>query len=96
MDPYGKVRGGDTGWHHMASKSLPKAVVDAAFSSGVGEVSQPITTDAGIYLISVSAIEPPPNDATLKFRMRQAFAVELRRKIIDEANIEFVGTGAGR
>ena len=87
-DPYTKVSGGDTGWHHRADTELPAEIIDAAFAAEIQGLSEPIETPLGYYLVRVVAIEPEPNDATLKFRMQQTFARSLRTQILTDAKIK--------
>ncbi len=93
-DPYTRVSGGNAGWLHRDDSTLPAAVREAAFAAEPHELSAPIATAEGAYLFRVTGIEPTPNDATLKFRMRQQRALQLRGELLERARIEIVG-GAG-
>ncbi|MEM7201437.1 MAG: peptidylprolyl isomerase [Planctomycetota bacterium] len=93
-DAYSKMSNGDVGWHYLGGKELPQVVLTAAFEAGVGEVLGPLSTDRGVYLARVVAVEDPPNRATMKFRMRRAFARELRDQLLREAAIQLVAANA--
>lgn len=86
-EPYTKVAGGDAGWHNREGSKLPREVVDAAFHLDINEVSRPIRTERGYWLVRVAAIEPEPNEATLAARLRRALTADLRRKILAEAKV---------
>jgi len=81
QEPQSRAQGGDLGWHHRRSKGLPEALLAAAFSLAAGEISAPITTEDGGFLVKVTEIEPTPTDEEWERRWReqqtQAFAAEL-------------------
>lgn len=91
-DPYSKVAGGDTGWHNREGSRLPQPVIDAAFASdvGAGWVSGPLKTDDGYYLVNLVALESEPSEAMLMIRMRQEFVSRERRKMLEDAQIQFL------
>jgi parvulin-like peptidyl-prolyl isomerase len=81
QEPQSKAQGGDLGWHHRRSQGLPEPLLAAAFALAEGELSQPIATDDGCFLLKLTAVEPMPTTAEWERRWReqqtQAFAAEL-------------------
>jgi len=92
-DPYTKVSGGDAGWINRSGSKLPREVSDAAFAADPQQLIGPIQCDEGLYLLQVTAVEAEPNDATLVFRVRQAFAAEHRQQLVAAARIEYLDQG---
>lgn len=86
-----KARGGDVGWHRRQSDALPEPLLQAAFALAAGEVSMPIRGDDGCYLVTVFDVEPVPTDAELIVRLRELRGTELAQRLIDEADLQFVG-----
>ncbi len=87
--------GGDLGW--LPRGRLPGEVEEAAFSLGVGELSDPIKTPSGYYLIYVADSDPERevDEAELETRRSAAFAEwlsaqEEAAKIEDFWSVEFV------
>ncbi len=92
-DPYTKVSGGDSGWHHEKSLSpntaIPAQIISAGFLLPLHEISPPIRSELGFYLLRVTEIEPAPPDIVLTDRMREALRQKLRQKILADAAIQF-------
>ena len=61
---------GDAGWVHRASKSLPEEVLAAAWQLAIHELSEPIRSDAGVWLVRALEVEPPASEEVLIDRMR--------------------------
>ncbi|NOZ49776.1 MAG: hypothetical protein GXP37_06960 [Chloroflexi bacterium] len=74
-DPVSAEKGGDLGWFAADNTRLPAEVVTAAFSLEPGQLSDPIKTNAGYYLIQVEEKDPqhPVDENELKSRRQQAF-----------------------
>ncbi len=89
-DPTSKVKGGDVGKHALMSKSLPRAVLDAAYHLDPFVVSEPVRTEQGFYLVMVSKIDPAPTDAQLLVRLREELAMEYVRDLVQSAKIELI------
>ena len=66
--------GGDLGW--LPRGQLPAEVEEQAFSLGVGEVSEPIQTASGIYLITVIDRDPAREVDETEYESRRAQAFE--------------------
>jgi hypothetical protein len=93
-----KMQGGDAGWHHRRSERLPEPVLAAAFALPPGEVSTPIRTDDGCFLVKVVDVEPVPADDVLLQRLREEKAIALRQQLLADSKLEIVGAakpGAG-
>lgn len=91
-DPRTKGAGGDAGWHRRRSGELPDALLAAAFALAPGEVSAPVRTEEGVWLVKVFAVDPPPTDEQLVARLRQYKSLELSQQLVREAEIEY-GSG---
>jgi hypothetical protein len=87
-----KLQGGDTGGHRRRSERLPEPVLAAAFALPAGEVSQPLRTDDGCFLVKVLDVEPEPTDDVLLARLRDAKALELKQKLLADAKLELTGS----
>ncbi len=91
-----KMQGGDTGWHHRRSERLPEPMLAAAFALPASEVSMPLRTDEGCFLVKVLEAEGELDDAALLERLRESKARELRQQLLADANIEFAPKDAAR
>jgi peptidyl-prolyl cis-trans isomerase C len=86
-DPASKPRGGDLGIFDRSTARHPKAAVEAAFAlQNPGDVSPPVVTDRGFYIIKLDQRRPgfsrPIND--VKDQIRRQLLSEVRaRKIGD-------------
>jgi len=80
QDPLTELRGGLLGTFNY--DGLPPAFADIAFALKVGEVSEPIKTEEGYYLLYVSKIEDPP---PLSAAERERIQKELHRRRLNEA-----------
>lgn len=84
QEPQSKAQGGDLGWHHRRSKGIPEALLAAAFALEPDEVSAPIATEDGCFLVKLTEIEPMPSPQEWERRWRdqqtQAFAAGLLEK----------------
>jgi parvulin-like peptidyl-prolyl isomerase len=85
-----KPKGGDVGWHRRGSKELPDEVLSAAFALKMQQISMPIRTDEGCYLVTVTDKEPTPNDAEMRRRLRIARAQQMSESILADAKINIV------
>lgn len=74
-DPVSAEKGGDLGWIAADNTRFPADVVSKAFELTPGQISEPIKTDQGIYLIMVEEKDPehPVDDNVLQSRRQQAF-----------------------
>ncbi|MFK7740888.1 MAG: peptidylprolyl isomerase [Planctomycetota bacterium] len=86
-----KKRGGDVGWHRRGGDGLPKPVLHAAFALGLAEVSVPIETELGCYLVTVLDREPMPSEDELCKRLRRQRARAWSESLLKAAKIEIVG-----
>ena len=86
-DPTTKARGGDLGWFHRRDKSLPDAVLAAAWALPKDGVGEPVRGRDGYYLIKVLDIEPDRTDAQLLQRLRDRYAAEMTPQIVAAADI---------
>ena len=86
-----KMQGGDTGWHVRRSEGLPDVMLAAAFALPAGEVSMPLQSEEGCFLVKAIEVEPEPSDQALVQRMRERRSLELRSQLIDEAKVVFAG-----
>lgn len=89
-DPATKPRGGEAGWHRRRSGELPDAVLAAAFALEAGEVSAPVRTEEGCYLVKVFEIDAEPPDHRLIELLRRYKAIELSQQLLRDAAIEMV------
>jgi parvulin-like peptidyl-prolyl isomerase len=94
-DPSTKQSGGKLGWQHgdyidgAKGRRAPDEVLKAAFSMKVGDVSQPIKTDSGYYLVWMSGIEPEPSKSVIRKRMLSEMADRYNRDLYNAAKIEY-------
>lgn len=79
-DALTRYRGGDLGWTPDTdlARRIPGPVADAAASLGVGQVSEVITTDDGLYVVMVVERQPAARTPLAEV------APGLRRKLIRE------------
>lgn len=84
-----KRKGGDVGWHRKSSPELPAVVIQAAFQMKMTEVSMPIRTKKGCYVITVLDTEPVPNDEELVRRLRIVHSEQLSKNILKDAEVKF-------
>jgi len=85
-----KANGGDVGWHRRHSDRLAEPVLAAAFALPKGEVSMPVRTDEGCWIVKVVDVEPDPADPQLVDLLRAYRVQELRLRIVKDAAIELV------
>ncbi|MBL9079538.1 MAG: peptidylprolyl isomerase [Planctomycetes bacterium] len=85
-----KPRGGDTGWHRRKSGQLPEPVLAAAFALPAGEVSAPVRSEEGVWLVKVLEVDPDPSDVRLVEQLRRYKALELQQQVLRDAQIELV------
>jgi len=88
-----KMQGGDAGWHRRTSDRLPEPMLAAAWALPAGEMSLPLRTDEGCFLVKVLEVEAEPEDAVLLQRLREWKAQDLSQRLLADAKIEFVGGG---
>jgi hypothetical protein len=86
-----KRKGGDVGWHRKGSTELPTKVVHAAFAMKMTDVSMPIRTKDGCYIITVLDREPMPSDQELISRMRILRGRTLSESVLENAKLQFAG-----
>lgn len=86
-DPTTKARGGDLGWFQRRDKSLPDALLAAAWALAKDGVSEPIRGRDGYYLVKVLDIEPDCADGQLLQRLRDRYAAEMTPQIVATADI---------
>ena len=91
-DAASKMKGGDVGLHGLLSERLPREVLDAAFHQDPFEVSKPIRSKDGYYLVMVSEIEDPPSDDLLRERLRTELTQEFVRDMLIASNLELAGS----
>lgn len=85
-----KQHGGDAGWYRRRSGELPDALLAAAFALDVGEVSPPVRTEEGCYLVKALDVDPVPADHRLIEQLRRYKAIGLQQQLLREAAIEMV------
>ncbi len=88
LDGKTKSRGGDLGPYH---KNLVLPEVDAVLQTlKPGTVSTPIKTEAGYYLVMVTALDKEmiQADLAIRERLRQELLNEKRRKRFDDALVD--------
>lgn len=88
-DPRTKLKGGDTGWHHRASKTLPEEVLTWAYGAKQGDISAPIQVADGVCLVRVTAIEPDPPLAVIRSRLLDDMEEAYYRELLDKAQVKF-------
>lgn len=89
-----KAQGGDAGWHRRRSERMPEAVLAAAFAQAAGEVSAPVRVDDGVALVKTLEIEPEPDDATLRQRLRDGKSKELQAQLFDACKLTMAKAAA--
>ncbi len=89
-DPYSKVRGGDLGLFSRGSEEIPDAVLEAAFSLPVLQVSEPVRVPLGYCLVRVAKVVPAPDDAGLLEALREDLAQRDLAAMLEKASIEVV------
>jgi foldase protein PrsA len=69
------ANGGDLGWFPKDAPMMPPALVQAAFSLQVGQISDPVQSEAGYHVIKVEAREPnrPLTPEMLLYAQQSAF-----------------------
>jgi foldase protein PrsA len=74
-DPSTAANGGDLGWFPKDAPMIPPALVQAAFSLQVGQISDPVQSEAGYHVIKVDAREPsrPLTPEMLLYAQQSAF-----------------------
>ena len=82
-----KQQGGDAGWHRRRSERLPEAILAAAFAQPAGAVSAPVRLPDGVALVKTLDVEPDPDDATLRQRLREGKAKEFQQQIFDACKL---------
>lgn len=91
-----KRNGGDVGWHRKGSQELPEKVVHAAFAMKMTDVSMPIRTKDGCYIITVLDREPMPSDEEMINRLRIVRARTMSEDILEKAELKFAGRKEGK
>jgi hypothetical protein len=82
-----KQQGGDAGWHRRRSERLPEPLLAAAFAQAAGAVSGPVRLADGVALVKTLDVEPDPDDATLRQRLREGKAKELQQQLFDACKL---------
>jgi hypothetical protein len=96
QEPASKARGGDCGWHGRKSDKLPTTVLDAAWTLGKDEVSQPLRDRDGCFLVKVTDIEPDPTDEQLLARWREHRTQQLSQQILTDSKLELLDGKSAR
>lgn len=86
-----KRKGGDIGWHRKGSTELPTKVVHAAFAMKMTDVSMPIQTKDGCYIITVLDREPMPAEQELIRKLRIVRSQALSEAILETAMVKIEG-----
>ena len=81
-------QGGDAGWHRLRSDELPEVVLKAAFAMRAAEVSMPLRSDEGCFLVKVLEIEPDPEDAVLLERLTAFYSKQLMQQMLKDAALK--------
>jgi hypothetical protein len=89
-DDQTKTRGGDAGWHRRRSGELPDALLAAAFVLPAGEVSEPVRSEEGCWLVKVLEVDAMPPDHRLIELLRRYRALEMQQQILRGAAIEML------
>ena len=82
-----KQQGGDAGWHRRRSERLPEPILAAAFAQPAGAVSATVRLPDGVALVKTLDVEPDPDDATLRQRLREGKAKELQQQLFDSCKL---------
>ena len=64
IDTGSKSNGGDLGWFGRDSTTVPSEIINSAFSLKIGDISQPIKSTSGFYIIQILGHEVRPLTAT--------------------------------
>lgn len=98
-----KLQGGDCGYCYRHSERLPEPVLAAAFALAKGELSAPVQTPDGCWLVKCVDLEAAPDDDVLLARWLDYKAQELQQQIAKDARLEVArrpganpGPGAGK
>ena len=95
-DPASKTEGGAIGKQHReylstsTDRRAPPEVLDEAFETPLGEVSSPIKTEEGYYLVWPSAEELPPEPSQLRARILKELAGVYNQELFEKASIEML------
>jgi parvulin-like peptidyl-prolyl isomerase len=99
IDTGSKATGGDLGWFGRDSSTIPSEVISAAFSLKIGDLSQPIKSTSGYYILQVLGHEVRPlTDSQYQNAINTAFTAwltEQRNKskvVINSSWMNFVPT----
>jgi peptidyl-prolyl cis-trans isomerase D len=60
IDTGSKANGGDLGWFGRNSTTVPSEIINSAFSLKIGDISQPIKSTSGYYIIQILGHEVRP------------------------------------
>lgn len=93
-DKRSAVKGGDLGW--VSSDAINQNFAKAAFSMGVGEISEPIESDLGYHIIKV--IEAPVESfepfekvkGDIRYQLRQAAKQAEMERLLSSVKVERV------
>lgn len=80
---------GDAGWVHRANRALPEEVLASGWELAIHQLSEPIRTDKGIWLVRTLEVEPPATEAVLLDRMRHQLELEYAKDLLNNAAIEY-------
>ncbi len=83
-----KMKDGDTGWHRRRSDRLPDAMLATAFALPKGEVSMPLRSEEGVFLVKALEVEPDPDDAVLLQRLAEFRSQDLSKRLLADAKVE--------
>jgi peptidyl-prolyl cis-trans isomerase D len=74
IDTGSKDKGGDLGWFARDSKTVPSDIISSAFALKIGDVSQPIKSTGGYFIIQILGHEVRPlNDQEYQTAVSNAF-----------------------
>jgi parvulin-like peptidyl-prolyl isomerase len=81
IDTGSKASGGDLGWFGRDSTAVPSEIINSAFSLKVGDISQPIKTSSGYYVIQILGHEVRPlTDQQFQTAVSNAFTTWLTQQ----------------
>jgi peptidyl-prolyl cis-trans isomerase D len=99
IDTGSKATGGDLGWFGRDSSTIPSEVISAAFSLKIGDLSQPIKSTSGYYILQVLGHEVRPlTDSQYQNAVNTAFTAWLTQQrnkskvVINSSWMNFVPT----
>jgi parvulin-like peptidyl-prolyl isomerase len=81
IDTGSKTSGGDLGWFGRDSTAVPSEIINSAFALKVGDISQPIKSSSGYYVIQILGHEVRPlTDQQYQTEVSNAFTAWLTQQ----------------